>query len=135
MFSVIYDSNCNLCVSLVRLLETLDQGRLFRYIPMQDHSTLATFDIRPEDCEAGMILIDSNNPSHRWQGSDAAEEIGRQLPLGAVFVQAYRALPGLKGAGDQIYGYVRDNRYSLFGERDQPYQSAYPWCADDNCKL
>ena len=28
-----------------------------------------------------MILIDTNTPTRRWQGSDAAEEIGRLLPL------------------------------------------------------
>lgn len=134
MFCVIYDGNCNLCVSLVRLLESLDQGHQFRYVPMQDRDTLATFGIGPEDCEAGMMLINLKNPDQRWQGSDAAEEIGRLLPVGHLFVQAYRTLPGLKPAGDQVYEYIRDNRYSIFGKRTQQYESPYPWCADGNCK-
>jgi len=135
MFCVIYDGNCNLCVNLVRLLESLDQGSQFRYVAMQDEDTLETFGIRPEDCEAGMILINLENTEQRWQGSDAAEEIGRRLPLGPIFVQAYRQLPGVKAAGDQIYNYVRDNRYSIFGKRSQQYKAAYPWCADDTCNL
>ena len=134
MFCVIYDGNCNLCVNLVRLLEKLDQGQQFCYVPMQDHNTLADLDIRPEACEAGMILVNLENLHQRWQGSDAAEEIGRRLPLGDVFVQAYRSLPGLKATGDQVYGYVRDNRYGLFGKRPQQYQSDYPFCPDDGCK-
>jgi predicted DCC family thiol-disulfide oxidoreductase YuxK len=135
MFCVIYDGNCNLCVNLVRLLESLDQGSQFRYVAMQDEDALETFGIRPEDCEAGMILINLENTEQRWQGSDAAEEIGRRLPLGDIFVQAYRQLPGFKSAGDQVYNYVRDNRYSIFGKRSQQYKSAYPWCSDDTCNL
>lgn len=121
MYHVIYDGNCNLCVTLVRLLETLDQGQQFRYVPMQDQATLAQLDITAEDCERGMILLDAENPSRRWQGSAAAEEIGQRLPLGSAFVSAYRALPGLKPAGDQAYEYVRDHRYALFGKRDRIY--------------
>ncbi len=35
-YSVIYDGNCNFCVSLVQLLESIDRGQQFEYIPMQD---------------------------------------------------------------------------------------------------
>ncbi|MCC3432749.1 MAG: DUF393 domain-containing protein, partial [Microcoleus sp. PH2017_04_SCI_O_A] len=95
-YNVIYDGNCNLCVTLVQLLENLDRGQNFEYISMQDLEGLKEFEITAEDCEMGMILIDKNNPTKRWQGSDAAEEIGRILPAGEVFVAAYRAMPGMK---------------------------------------
>lgn len=133
MYCVIYDGNCNLCVSLVQLLESVDRGAQFQYVPMQDSATLARYGITPADCEAGMILIDSQAPDRRWQGSDAAEEIGRLLPLGNPFVQAYRALPGAKQVGDQIYAFVRDRRYELFGQRRDRYDSAFPLCGDQNC--
>jgi len=74
----------------------------------------------------GMILIDADAPEKRWQGSDAAEEIGRLLPVGNGFVEAYRALPGVKWVGDRIYEQVRDNRYIIFGKRATTYQSGYP---------
>lgn len=125
-YHVIYDGNCNLCVTGVQLLEGLDSGQLFRYIPMQDREALSRFGITPDDCELGMILIDADAPDRRWQGSDAAEEIGRLLPMGSLFVAAYRALPGLKWSGDRLYEQIRDNRYTLFGERSTTYQSAYP---------
>ncbi|HSM80864.1 MAG TPA: DCC1-like thiol-disulfide oxidoreductase family protein [Nodosilinea sp.] len=133
MYCVIYDGNCNLCVNLVQLLERLDRGTQFQYVPMQDGATLARYGITPADCEAGMILLDSQAPDRRWQGSDAAEEIGRLLPLGDLFVQAYRALPGAKRLGDQVYAVVRDRRYELFGQRSQRYDSAYPLCDGDGC--
>ena len=125
-YYVIYDGNCNLCVTLVQVLENLDRGQLFRYTSMQDLETLSQFGITSQDCEMGMILIDANAPERRWQGSEAAEEIGRLLPLGNGFVEVYRALPGVKWVGDRIYEQVRDNRYTIFGKRDTTYQSGYP---------
>jgi predicted DCC family thiol-disulfide oxidoreductase YuxK len=124
-YYVIYDGNCNLCTSLVQLLETIDRGSLFQYAPMQAEDTLKRWDITPSNCELGMIVIDASAPERRWQGSAAAEKIGELLPLGAVFVTAYRLLPGLKWAGDRIYEQIRDNRYSWFGKRDTTYNSTY----------
>ena len=141
MYKVIYDGNCNLCVTLVQLLEKLDRGQQFSYVPMQDEATLAQFDVTAEDCEMGMILIAPSGPEgssesrrgQRWQGSDAAEEIGRLLPMGSVFVNAYSALPGAKPSGDRAYEFIRDNRYKLFGKREQTYTAHYPVCEDDSC--
>jgi predicted DCC family thiol-disulfide oxidoreductase YuxK len=127
-YTVIYDGHCNLCSNLVQVLEQIDQGDRFQYIPMQDESGLAQFGVTAEDCEMGMILIDNAKLDRRWQGSDAAEEIGRLLPVGNVFVTAYRNLPGMKWMGDRVYEQVRDNRYALFGRRSSTYQTAYPAC-------
>ncbi|NMF61510.1 thiol-disulfide oxidoreductase DCC family protein [Brasilonema octagenarum] len=131
-YIVIYDGNCNLCVTGVQMLETLDKGQLFRYVPMQDESTVQQWGITPQDCELGMILIDADAPERRWQGSAAAEEIGQLLPNGSVFVDAYRALPGVKWTGDRFYEQIRDNRYTIFGKRSSTYKSAY--CVDGGCK-
>lgn len=65
-YHVIYDGNCNLCVSLVQQMEKLDQGTQFDYIPMQDQVTLNRFGITKQDCELGMILIDAENTNLRW---------------------------------------------------------------------
>ena len=133
MYAVIYDGNCNLCVTLVQFLEKVDKGDRFTYVPMQDQKTLADFNVTAQDCELGMILINLDSPQQRWQGSNAAEEIGHLLPMGALFVQAYRAMPGAKTARDKTYEYVRDNRYDLFGKRTETYQPTYPLCKDNSC--
>ncbi len=125
---VIYDGNCNLCVNLVQVLEKIDRGTRFEYAPMQDQNILQQLGIT--DCEMGMILIDPNPPQTQWQGSAAAEEIGRLLPLGNAFVTAYRFIPGLKWCGDRGYAQIRDHRYQLFGKRKQTYHSEFPI----NCK-
>lgn len=132
-YYVIYDGDCNLCVTLVQLLENLDAGKNFRYVPMQDKATLTQWHITGQDCQQGMILIDANAPQRRWQGSNAAEEIGRLLPLGDIFVGAYRALPGIKWMGDRVYEQVRDHRYTIFGGRSSTYQSTY--CVDGECNI
>jgi len=134
-YYVIYDGNCNLCTTLVQQLESLDKGQLFQYMPMQDQEALKRFGITSKDCELGMILIDADAPQRRWQGSDAAEEIGRLLPAGEVFVAAYRAIPGLKWMGDRVYEQIRDNRYTIFGKRSATYKSTYPVgdCSTGSC--
>ncbi|MEL6221232.1 MAG: DCC1-like thiol-disulfide oxidoreductase family protein [Cyanobacteria bacterium J06626_14] len=134
MYYVIYDGNCNLCVNLVRSLEAVDRGDRFKYVPMQDEETLDTFGVTAQDCEQGMIVINGDAPDERWQGSDAAEEIGRQIPFGRAFVDLYRALPGLKGLGDRAYESIRDNRYSWFGKRSDIYTSDFPVCQDESCE-
>ena len=133
MYCVIYDGDCNLCTTLVQWLEWLDQGQRFRYVSMQDSEMLQQFNVTADDCELGMLLINEDTPTQRWQGSDAAEQIGAILPIGALFVAAYRGLPGLKRGGDRLYAFVRDNRYRLFGRRSTTYQSAYPVCKSDRC--
>jgi predicted DCC family thiol-disulfide oxidoreductase YuxK len=116
-YQVVYDSKCNLCSNFAQLLKQFDRAQTFSYIPMQDQTALADYGIAPSDCEAGMILIEINNPTNRWQGSEAAEEIASILPLGAAFVAAYRAIPGMKWLGDRSYEQIRDHRYQWFGER------------------
>jgi predicted DCC family thiol-disulfide oxidoreductase YuxK len=128
-YLVIYDGNCNLCVTFTQLLEKFDRGQIFTYIPMQDEINLKQFGITSADCQMGMILIDAQNPDRRWQGSNAAEEITRLLPLGDAFITAYRALPGMKLVGDRVYEQVRDNRYQWFGKRDSTYYSTYNRCS------
>ncbi|MDJ0725659.1 MAG: DCC1-like thiol-disulfide oxidoreductase family protein [Prochloraceae cyanobacterium] len=126
-YHLVYDGNCNLCVGFAQLLEKFDRSSIFDYIPMQDKVTLEKFQITAEDCEMGMILIDAEKPENRWQGSAAAEEIARLLPLGKAFIAAYRALPGAKWIGDRTYEQVRDNRYQWFGKRDSTYHSNRPF--------
>jgi predicted DCC family thiol-disulfide oxidoreductase YuxK len=133
MYHVIYDGSCNLCVNLVKFLQQLDRGQQFQYAPMQDSQILDRYGITPQDCEMGMLLINGEYPAQRWQGSDAAEEIGRLLPAGQPFIEAYRALPGMKWMGDRFYEQIRDNRYTLFGKRETLYQPEYPICDSGTC--
>lgn len=134
-YYVIYDGNCNLCVTFVQQLEQIDRGKLFRYIPMQDRETLAKFGVTAADCQQGMMLITANAPNQRWQGSEAAEAIGKLLPGVDLAIDLYRWIPGLKWLGDRGYLQLRDNRYNWFGKRDRTYLSTYRFegCQEGTC--
>jgi predicted DCC family thiol-disulfide oxidoreductase YuxK len=101
---------------------------------MQADDLLQHWGIMPAECELGMILLDTQAPERRWQGTAAAEEIGRLFPAGSWFVFAYRTLPLLKGVGDRLYGVVRDHRYFLFGQRTSVYEPLYPVCSSNACQ-
>ncbi|MBZ8179199.1 thiol-disulfide oxidoreductase DCC family protein [Oscillatoria salina] len=130
-YHVIYDGNCNLCVTFTQLLENFDRAQLFDYTPMQNEEMLQKFEISPKDCELGMILIDNEKHDRRWQGAAAAEEIVNLLPAGDLFIAAYRSLPGMKWIGDRAYEQLRDNRYTWFGKRETTYHSPFG-CAAKN---
>jgi len=102
-YYIIYDGKCNLCSNLVQALEQIDRGDRFQYLPMQDQAGLAQFGITAPDCELGVILIDAAHLDRRWQGTAAAEEIARLLPIASPLVAAYRSIPGLKAVGDRVY--------------------------------
>lgn len=131
-YNVIYDGNCNLCVTFTQWLENFDQGNLFNYIPMQNKEVLEQFNITPADCELGMILIDSDNLNQRWQGSLAAEKIIELLPNGDLLMNIYRGIPNLKWLGDKSYLKIRDNRYQWFGSREKTYYSSYGLSCTNN---
>jgi predicted DCC family thiol-disulfide oxidoreductase YuxK len=131
-YYAIYDGNCNLCVTFVQQLEQVDRGKLFQYVPMQDDRTLSELGVTATDCEQGMMLIDADDLSRRWQGSEAAEAIGKLLPGVNLAIDLYRWVPGLKWLGDRGYLQIRDNRYAWFGKRNQTYLSTYQFksCQD-----
>jgi predicted DCC family thiol-disulfide oxidoreductase YuxK len=125
-YYVIYDGNCNLCISFTQLLAQFDQGQLFNYIRMQDEKTLQHFGITPQDCQWGVILLNDHDWGQRWQGTAAIEEIITLLPLGEAFITAYRAVPGLKWLSDRTYAQVRDHRYAWFGSPATLHEPPYP---------
>lgn len=131
-YHVIYDGNCNLCVTFTQLLENFDKGNLFNYIPMQNIEVLEQLKVTSTDCELGMMLINSNNLNERWQGSLAAEKIMELLPNGQLFINTYRAIPSLKWLGDNSYLQIRDNRYKWFGSRKKTYYSTYGLSCKNN---
>jgi predicted DCC family thiol-disulfide oxidoreductase YuxK len=134
-YLVIYDGDCNLCAGLVQLLERLDQGRTFAYSPMQNAEILARFQLAIADMVLGVMLIDLNCPSIRWQGSSAIEEIAKLLPNAAPFVHLYLQIKPIKWLGDRTYEQIRNHRYALFGKRSHTFVSEFaPICAGDRCQ-
>lgn len=124
-YQLIYDGNCNLCVTFTKLLESFERGEIFNYIPMQNTEFLTSWGVTTADCEQGMMVL---SVDQKWQGSEAVEKIVELLPNGALFLNAYRAVPALKQLGDTSYLKVRDNRYQWFGSTDSTYYSPNCQC-------
>ncbi len=125
---IIYDGNCNLCTTFVRLLESIDRGERFCYLPMQKTETLAQLGIPSSEMEKGVILLEKQD---KYQGMAAIERIGQLLPNFDRFVGLYNSIPGVKPLSNSGYEWVKDHRYQLFGQC-QTYDSIYPFC-DQSC--
>ncbi|MCS6959344.1 MAG: DUF393 domain-containing protein [Pseudanabaenaceae cyanobacterium SKYGB_i_bin29] len=126
---VIYDGNCNLCTTFVKLMETIDRGRLFRYVPMQKEELLQELGVNPEEMAQGVILLEGwqEKTGRKYQGMAAIERIGELLPGFPLLVQLYNQIPGVKPLVTSGYAWVRDHRYQLFGQCPI-YESQYPFC-------
>jgi predicted DCC family thiol-disulfide oxidoreductase YuxK len=89
-YNVIYDGNCNLCVTLVQFLENLDKGQLFQYIPMQDKRLESLWNT-PQDCEMGDDLIDGDQVRDDGRVAMQLKKLAF-VPMGSAFVDASIAL-------------------------------------------
>ncbi|MCS7031230.1 MAG: DCC1-like thiol-disulfide oxidoreductase family protein [Gloeomargarita sp. SKYG116] len=125
-YLIIYDGRCQLCSGWAAALYNIERGRWLRYLPMQDEAALRQWGVAPDDCQQGMILIDTHQPERRWQGTAALEQLASFIPGVAPLVAVYRQIPGLKALGDACYAQIRDHRYEWFGERPDVYRVPSP---------
>jgi predicted DCC family thiol-disulfide oxidoreductase YuxK len=76
---VIYDADCGLCRSCVRVLSRVDGRRRLAYLPLQDPRVPTRYpDLRPEDLEQHVYVIDPAGRRHA--GADAVKYLSRRIP-------------------------------------------------------
>lgn len=103
-YYLIHDPNCPTCGPFIQLLQSLDGGKLFTCISLENSERLRDFELTVEECkQKGLILISADEPFKRWYGSEAIEEIINVLPMGYLLIATYRAMPGAKPIGDRVY--------------------------------
>ena len=108
-YYLIHDPNCPTCGPFIQLLQSLDRGRLFICISLEDSERLRDFQLTAEDAkQKGLILIDADETFRRWYGSEAIEEIITVFPMGYLLISTYRAMPGAKPIGDRVYVTLKD---------------------------
>lgn len=122
---VIYDGNCNLCTTFVKLMEQVEGGKLFRYVPLQREEALRSLGIDPLEMAQGVVLLEGEG---KYQGMAAIERISQLLPGFSFLVELYHQIPGVKALVTSGYAWVRDHRYQLFGQCPT-YESQYPFCS------
>ena len=79
-YYVIYDGNCNLCVSLVKLLEKLDQGKTFNYAAMQEQEVLSSLDNKNLNCIQYYLLVSGYYSRSRGSSSSSSSSSTRYSP-------------------------------------------------------
>lgn len=122
---IFFDGICPLCNRFVRLVFKFDNGRFFKYAPLQ--SETAQKHLPPADLQADSIVYFEAGMVHRK--SKAVLRILFQL--GGIWVLAalvFSALPNR--LRDVVYDLIARNRYRMFGKLDScplptPQQKAH----------
>lgn len=126
---VIYDGNCNFCISQVKNLRRLDccGGRL-SFLSLHDPRVAERYpDLTHDQLMSQMYIIDGRGRRHG--GGDAVRYLTRRLPLLWIAAPLLH-LPGLAGLWRFLYNQVAKRRYKLAGKKD-----GGPNCDGDSCAV
>ena len=107
----IYDADCGMCASTVRLLSRLDWRGRVSWISAQSLDTPPS-GLSWEDLDRSAYLETPNGDLH--EGFFAIKELLLRLPLTAP-IGALMMLPGVSMAGVPAYRWVARNRYRISG--------------------
>ena len=110
-YTFIYDADCGMCVSAVRLLSRLDRRDRVSWISAQSLDTPPP-GLSWEDLDRSAYLETPNGDLH--EGFFAIRELLLRLPLTAL-IGALMLLPGVSMAGVPAYRWVARNRYRISG--------------------
>ncbi len=114
---LIFDGICNLCISAVRILSSLDRSWRINYVPFQwlSMSARARLGLHEELLRGQMHLVRSNYSI--VSGPEAVAEICELLtPFGFLCDPLLRTRQA-----HQLYSWVAKRRYRLFGCRTTCY--------------
>lgn len=114
---VIYDGNCNFCISQVKNLRRLDccGGRL-SFLSLHDPRVSERYpDLTHDQLMAEMYIVDQKQQRHG--GGDAVRYLSRRLPLLWIAAPILH-LPGTANLWRYLYNQVAKRRYKLAGKKD-----------------
>ena len=126
---VIYDGDCNFCLSQVRNLRRLDccGGRL-SFLSLHDPRVAERYpDLTHDQMMAQMYLIDGQGRRHG--GGDAVRYLSRRLPLLWIAAPILH-LPGSAGIWRWMYNQIAKRRYKIAGKK-----KGGPVCENDTCAV
>ncbi len=109
--TVVFDSDCGICLWICRLLKRLDPWQRLSFVASHDHARLPR-GVDPKSCETSVVVVDE-------QGRVLLEEAAvaravRALPLGLMLVW-WLYVPGLSSLGRWAYRAVARNRTQISG--------------------
>ena len=121
---VIFDGQCNFCLSQIRILRFLDLGnRRLTFLSLHDPAVSREFpQLKHEDLMQEMHIVEPTDRVHT--GSDAVKYLVLHLPSLWITSPIFY-LPGTGPIWKSLYRWVANNRYRLAGKN----------CDSGNCKL
>ena len=114
---ILFDGVCNFCNAGVNLVLSLDQREVFRFAALQSDvgkALLQRCNRQPDDISS-MVVVEKNAFYLR---SDAALKIGERLQTPFPILSAL-LWPLPKSIRDNGYDWIAENRYKIFGMRDE----------------
>jgi predicted DCC family thiol-disulfide oxidoreductase YuxK len=107
--TVIFDSDCGICLWTCRLLKRLDPWQVLTFVGNDETAKLPA-GLDPKLCETSVVVVDA---SGRWfLEEQAVRRVLRALPFGIV-VAAPLYVPGLSQLGRALYRSVATNRLAI----------------------
>eukprot|EP00210_Caulerpa_lentillifera_P004696 g4480.t1 len=114
---ILFDGICNFCNAGVNLVLSLDDRESFRFAALQSKtgkSLLKRCNRDPEDISS-MVVVEENGFYLR---SDAALKIAERLRIPFPLLSTLISVVP-KETRDRSYDWIAENRYNLFGMRDE----------------
>lgn len=107
---MVYDGNCGLCTTSMRLVRWLDWLARIEYLDAQDWTRVAArYPQLDREAVLGLIHVVQRNGQIRV-GYAGVRALVRDLPL-LAWLYPLLYLPGVTWLGPRIYGWVAANRY------------------------
>ncbi|MCS6987937.1 MAG: DUF393 domain-containing protein [Chloroherpetonaceae bacterium] len=120
---LIYDGYCNLCISLVKTLETMNRGRdgdfKARFVPFQRAEKLiAEHRLNPDELKSAIHFISESGEV--FKAGEAVAKLAEHFPMLKIGSGFFKT-----ELGEKLYKLIAANRYGAFGCADECYVSEF----------
>ena len=110
-YTLVYDGECRVCASIVRVIARWDAGNDIELVPFQAPGIMARFPWIPAESFArAMQLIGPDRAT--WDGARAVEQLLGVVPRGPWIAWIFH-VPYMRRAADRAYRWIARNRYRL----------------------
>ena len=110
---ILYDSNCNLCCTSVKIIEKLDTKNKYDFISLESDEASKYISKKEAKSKESIILVNSKDNLNRK--SNAIINIFSNLNLLFKPMIVLKIIP--RGILDYLYDIIARNRYKWFGTR------------------
>jgi predicted DCC family thiol-disulfide oxidoreductase YuxK len=111
-YTVVYDGGCNICTTMVAVLERRDRDNKLEIVPSSAEGVAHRFPWIAPDAYAESLQVIRNADNRTWQGAAAVEQLLDVLPKGR-FVSWIFSIPFARPIAERLYRTFAKNRYRM----------------------